>query len=83
MSPEICTLDCGTMNFAEADYVMTNTPGMLAAMGRMITELGASQRLRSLIPGIYGMRKSLFRMGFDGDALYNYVWACLGAHLMI
>ena len=23
--PEICTLDCGTMNFAEADYVMTNT----------------------------------------------------------
>ena len=24
--PEICTLDCGTMNFAEADYVMTNTP---------------------------------------------------------
>ena len=21
--PEICTLDCGTMNFAEADYVMT------------------------------------------------------------
>ena len=30
--PEICTLDCGTMNFAEADYVMTNTPGMLMAM---------------------------------------------------
>ena len=26
--PEICTLDCGTMNFAEADYVMTNTPGL-------------------------------------------------------
>jgi uncharacterized protein (DUF849 family) len=24
--PEIATLDCGTMNFAEADYVMTNTP---------------------------------------------------------
>jgi uncharacterized protein (DUF849 family) len=38
--PEICTLDCGTMNFAEADYVMTNTPGTLRAMGRMITELG-------------------------------------------
>ena len=32
--PEICTLDCGTMNFAEADYVMTNTPGMLQAMGK-------------------------------------------------
>ena len=35
--PEICTLDCGTMNFAESDYVMTNTPGMLTAMGRMMT----------------------------------------------
>ena len=37
--PEICTLDCGTMNFAEADYVMTNTPGMLQAMGKMMTDL--------------------------------------------
>lgn len=35
--PEICTLDCGTMNFAEADYVMVNTPGMLRDMaGRMV-----------------------------------------------
>ena len=31
--PEICTLDCGTMNFNEADYVMVNTPGMLRDMG--------------------------------------------------
>ena len=35
--PEICTLDCGTMNFAEADYVMTNTPGMLRAMAGKMT----------------------------------------------
>jgi len=35
--PEICTLDCGTMNFAEADYVMVNTPGLLRDMaGRMV-----------------------------------------------
>ena len=27
--PEICTLDCGTMNFSLGDYVMTNTPSML------------------------------------------------------
>jgi uncharacterized protein (DUF849 family) len=32
--PEICTLDCGTMNFAEDNYVMTNTPGMLASMAK-------------------------------------------------
>jgi hypothetical protein len=46
--PEICTLDCGTMNFAEADYVMTNTPGMLRAMGRMMTDLGVKARDRGL-----------------------------------
>lgn len=38
--PEICTLDCGTMNFAENDYVMTNTPGMLRAMAAQIAVLG-------------------------------------------
>ena len=38
--PEIGTLDCGTMNFAEADYVMTNTPGMLRRMAQMMTDMG-------------------------------------------
>ncbi|MEM6904748.1 MAG: 3-keto-5-aminohexanoate cleavage protein, partial [Pseudomonadota bacterium] len=38
--PEICTLDCGTMNFAEADYIMANTPGMLRDMARRMTESG-------------------------------------------
>ena len=38
--PEIATLDCGTMNFAEADYVMTNTPGMLRDMSKRMADLG-------------------------------------------
>ena len=46
--PEICTLDCGTMNFAEADYVMTNTPGMLRAMGQMMTTLGVKPEIEDL-----------------------------------
>ena len=37
--PEIATLDCGTMNFAEADYVMTNTPGMLRDMASRMADL--------------------------------------------
>ena len=48
--PEICTLDCGTMNFAEADYVMTNTPGMLRAMGGMMTSLGAVSYTHLTLP---------------------------------
>ena len=35
--PEICTLDCGTMNFALGDYVMTNTPSTLRAMAAKAT----------------------------------------------
>ena len=40
LQPEICTLDCGTMNFGEGDYIMANSPAMLAAMAKRIQELG-------------------------------------------
>ena len=49
--PEICTLDCGTMNFNEADYVMTNTPGMLRAMGGMMTDLGVQAEIEAFDTG--------------------------------
>ncbi len=49
--PEICTLDCGTMNFAEADYVMTNTPGILRAMGRMMTNFGVTPEIEAFDTG--------------------------------
>ena len=45
--PEICTLDCGTMNFAEADYVMVNTPGMLTEMGRAMTAMGVKPEIQA------------------------------------
>ena len=38
--PEICTLDCGTMNFSLGDYVMTNTPSTLRAMAAQVQALG-------------------------------------------
>jgi uncharacterized protein (DUF849 family) len=44
--PEICTLDCGSMNFAAGgDYVLVNTPGILRAMARRIRELGIRPEL--------------------------------------
>ncbi|MBV9607062.1 MAG: 3-keto-5-aminohexanoate cleavage protein [Solirubrobacterales bacterium] len=46
LQPEICTLDCGTMNFAAGgDYIMANTPGMLRAMARRVQELGVRSEL--------------------------------------
>lgn len=61
--PEICTLDCGTMNFAEADYVMTNTPGMLRAMGGMMTALGVKPEIEAFDTGHLWFAKELVREG--------------------
>jgi uncharacterized protein (DUF849 family) len=74
--PEICTLDCGTMNFAEADYVMTNTPGMLQAMGRMMTELGVKPEIEAFDTGHLWYAKQLVADGILApDAL---VQRCMG-----
>lgn len=61
--PEICTLDCGTMNFAEADYVMTNTPGMLRAMGQMITDLGVRAEIEVFETGHLWFARQLAEEG--------------------
>ena len=74
--PEICTLDCGTMNFAEADYVMTNTPGMLTAMGRMMTHLGVKPEIEAFDTGHLWYAKQLVKDGvLDAPAL---VQLCMG-----
>jgi uncharacterized protein (DUF849 family) len=74
--PELCTLDCGTMNFAEADYVMTNTPGMLRAMGRMITDLGVKPEIEAFDTGHLWFAKQLVAEGIlQPDAL---VQLCMG-----
>jgi len=61
--PEICTLDCGTMNFAEADYVMTNTPGMLSEMGRMMTALDVMPEIEAFDTGHLWYARELVNQG--------------------
>ena len=46
LRPEICTLDCGSMNFAAGgDYVMVNPPRVLADMAAQIRALGVKPEL--------------------------------------
>jgi uncharacterized protein (DUF849 family) len=61
--PEICTLDCGTMNFAEADYVMVNTPGMLQAMGAEMEALGVKPEIEAFDTGHLWYARELVRLG--------------------
>ncbi|MFV1875545.1 3-keto-5-aminohexanoate cleavage protein [Nioella sp.] len=74
--PEICTLDCGTMNFAEADYIMVNTPGTLRAMGQMMTDAGVKPEIEAFDTGHLWFAKKLVEEGIlDDPAL---VQLCMG-----
>jgi uncharacterized protein (DUF849 family) len=64
LRPEICTLDCGTMNFAAGgDYVMVKTPGMLRAMARRVQELGVRPELEVFDTGHLVFVKQLIADG--------------------
>jgi uncharacterized protein (DUF849 family) len=75
--PEICTLDCGTMNFAAGgDYIMANTPGMLRAMARRVKELGVRPELEVFDTGQLVMVNELIEEGLiDQPAL---IQLCMG-----
>lgn len=74
--PEICTLDCGTMNFAEADYVMTNTPGMLRTMAAEVKRLGVRPELEVFDTGHLVFVKEMIRDGLLDDPVM--IQLCLG-----
>ena len=74
--PELCTLDCGTMNFAEADYVMTNTPGMLREMGAMMTALGVTPEIEAFDTGHLWFAKQLVNEGILNSP--GLVQLCMG-----
>ena len=74
--PEICTLDCGTMNFAEANYVMTNTPGVLNAMAKRVQELGVRPELEVFDTGHLVYVKEMIRLGLLDDPIM--IQLCMG-----
>jgi uncharacterized protein (DUF849 family) len=77
LRPEICTLDCGTMNFAAGgDYVMVNTPAMLRAMAARIRELGVRPELEVFDTGHLVMVDELVRDGLIDDPAL--IQLCMG-----
>ena len=74
--PEICTLDCGSMNFAEGDYVMTNTPGMLRAMAKRVQGLGVRPEIEVFDTGHLVLCKQLIREGLIDDPVM--IQLCMG-----
>jgi uncharacterized protein (DUF849 family) len=74
--PEICTLDCGTMNFALGDYVMTNTPSTLRAMARKVQALGVRPELEVFDTGHLVFVKQMISEGLIDDPCM--IQLCLG-----
>ncbi|MEY4173137.1 MAG: hypothetical protein RI900_302 [Actinomycetota bacterium] len=75
--PEICTLDCGTMNFASGgDYIMVNTPGVLRSMARQVQELGVRPELEVFDTGHLVQVKELIRDGLLDDPVM--IQLCMG-----
>ena len=64
------------MNFAEADYVMTNTPGMLLAMAKIMQDLGVRVEIEAFDTGHLWFAKQLVKEGLiDSPAM---VQLCMG-----
>jgi uncharacterized protein (DUF849 family) len=74
--PEICTLDCGTMNFGEQDYIMTNTPPMLKAMAALIQSYGVKPEVEIFDTGHLLLAKWLHGQGLLDDPVM--VQLCMG-----
>jgi uncharacterized protein (DUF849 family) len=73
--PEICTLDCGTLNFGDGDTIYVSTPVALRAGAKRITELGVKAELEIFDTGHLWFAKQMIKEGLLHDPLFQL---CLG-----
>ena len=74
--PEICSLDCGSFNYAEGDYVYISTPNMLEQGARRLQEIGVKPELEVFELGHLSFTKHLIAQGLlDDPPLFQI---CLG-----
>ncbi len=72
--PEICSLDCGTLNFSEGTYI--STPQMLRVMAAKIKELGVKPELECFELGHVRLANQLIAEGLvENPPLFQI---CLG-----
>ena len=74
--PEICTLDCGTLNFGDGDTIYVSTPSALRAWAKRITELGVKAELEIFDTGHLWFAKQMIKEGLLENPLFQL---CLGS----
>jgi uncharacterized protein (DUF849 family) len=76
LTPEICTLDCGTLNFGDGNAVVVQTPNILRAMARRVKELGVKPEMEVFDTGHLWFANAMVDEGLIADPpLYQL---CMG-----
>src|SRR4029079_2690106 len=74
--PDICTLDCGSLNFGEGSLVYVSTPDMLREGAKKIQELGFRAEMEIFDTGHLWFANQLVAEGLiDAPAMYQL---CMG-----
>ena len=74
--PDVCSLDCGTLNFGMGNEVYINTSACLAAMAKRVQELGVKPELEVFDLGQIRLARHLIDTGLiDSPPLFQ---VCLG-----
>ena len=74
--PDICTLDCGSMNFGEGNSVVINTPHVLRIMAKRVLELGVKPEMEVFDTGQLWFAKTMYEEGLVADPPMYQI--CLG-----
>ena len=76
LRPDIATLDCGTINFDNANYVYIQTPNMLRAMAARYAEIGVKPEMEVFDLGHLRFANQMVSEGLiKGRPMYQ---VCLG-----
>ena len=74
--PEICTLDCGSLNFGDSNMLFVHTPMQLRSAAKKMQELGVKPEMEAFEMGHLWFANQLYKEGLiDGPPLYQI---CLG-----
>ena len=76
LRPDICTLDCGSMNFGEGNSVVINTPHVLRVMAKRVLELGVKPEMEVFDTGQLWFAKTMYVEGLVADPPMYQI--CLG-----
>ncbi|WIW50263.1 3-keto-5-aminohexanoate cleavage protein (plasmid) [Bradyrhizobium sp. 62B] len=75
LRPEICTLDCGSMNFGSGEYVMINTLPTLRKMAARLQQIGVLPELEVFDTGHMWIARDLVKEGLIKRPL---IQLCMG-----